>query len=128
MIANWLAGTYFLFHYISDIQIRSDRDFQSFHKCKRDFRLCFCGKNENSRNYIPFLTLNAIWLWLFLFKRYLKDATEGACFISSGRLFQALIAEGKKKNYKKDLYSNETSEYRLSCEDYMAPFPGQEEG
>ena len=43
-------------------------------------------------------------LWLFLFKRYLKDATEGTCFISSGRLFQEdLIAEGKK-NYKKDLY------------------------
>ena len=29
--------------------------------------------------------------------RYLKDATEGACFISSERLFHALIAEGKKE-------------------------------
>ena len=32
-----------------------------------------------------------------LFKRCLKDAMDGACFVSSGRLFQARIVEGKKE-------------------------------
>ena len=32
-----------------------------------------------------------------LFRRCLKDATDGACFVSSGRLFHARIVEGKKE-------------------------------
>ena len=32
-----------------------------------------------------------------LFKRCLKDAMDGACFVSSGRLFQARIVEGEKE-------------------------------
>ena len=31
------------------------------------------------------------------FTRYLKEATDGASLISSGRAFQALIVKGKKK-------------------------------
>ena len=31
------------------------------------------------------------------FKRYLKEATDGASLMSSGKVFQALIAEGKKE-------------------------------
>ena len=32
-----------------------------------------------------------------LFRRCLKDATDGACFVSSGRLFHVRIVEGKKE-------------------------------
>ena len=44
--------------------------------------------------------------------------------------YSRLLLHKEKKKYKKDLYFyfHEKSEYRLSCEDYMAPFPGQEEG
>ena len=42
--------------------------------------------------------------------------------------YSRLLLQKENKNYKQDLYLHEESEYRLSCEDYMAPFPGQGEG
>ena len=57
-------------------------------------------------SYIPFLFLPNVfdqfieYLGGFLisrFKRYLKEATDGASLMSSGKAFQALIAERKKE-------------------------------
>ena len=36
-------------------------------------------------------------LLMSLFRRCLKDAMDGACFVSSGRLFHARIVEGKNE-------------------------------
>ena len=36
--------------------------------------------------------------------------------------YSMLFLQKEKKNYKNDLYWHEKSEYRLSCEDYMAPY------
>ena len=35
-----------------------------------------------------------------LLSRNLKEAMDGECFVSSGKLFHALIVDGKKKLYK----------------------------
>ena len=38
---------------------------------------------------------------MFLFKRNLKEATDVACFMFSGRSFQARIVAGKKESYNR---------------------------
>ena len=66
-------------------------------------------------------------LLMSLFRRCLKDVADGACFVSSGRLFHARIVEGKKE-LNIDLCWRGVYESRLRFQDCSQWFPESMEG